>query len=252
MIVSVRFRGRDPWSGVVGKFKSCKEYIRPHFTRSGTIYTGLNKEQEAELEIELGYEPGTLSKNSKFWDTFVVTIGSDGLNLDTENPNDKLTYFFLKGNYKVASSVTDNRPGVRLIMTNMEDEAKQKNIINNKKADAIIALKKMSIDEKRKALRILGFKTENISDEVIDAKMFDITEKDPDRFFEKWVKNSSREIEYMIEEAISKNILRRSKNLYYYGTDIIGHSFEDTIAFFLNSKNNDIKLTVLDEINAKK
>lgn len=251
MKVTVRFKGKDPWSGVVGKFKSCKEYLAPHFTRSGAVYTGLNKQQEAELEEKLGYETGTLAKGSKFWDTFVVKVESEGLDLDTENPNDELTYLFLKNNYKVSSSSTDNRPGIRLIMTNLEDEARQRNIINNRRADAIIEMKKMSIADKRKALRILGFKVESISDEIIDAKMFEIVEKDPERFFDKWVNNSTKEIEYMIETAISKNVMRRSKNLYYYGTDVIGHSFEDTVGFFLDTKNSDIKMAILDEITVK-
>ena len=56
---------------------------------------------------------------------------------------------------------------------------------------------------------------------------------------------------YLIEAAISKNVIRKNKNAYMYGTDMIGNSLEDTIAFLNNPKNQEIKRIILNEIEVK-
>jgi hypothetical protein len=43
-------------------------------------------------------------------------------------------------------------------------------------------------------------------------------------FLQKWINNKDREIEVVIEQAISKNVIRRNKNIYKYGSDVIGYS----------------------------
>ena len=76
-------------------------------------------------------------------------------------------------------------------------------------------------------------------------------ENNPEKFFLIWVNNKVRDTQYIIETAISKNISRKSKNIYYYGTDIIGRSLEDAISNLDDKKNQDIKLTILQEIESK-
>ena len=46
-------------------------------------------------------------------------------------------------------------------------------------------------------------------------------------------------------------MVTRLKNIYYYGTDIIGRSLEDAIASLNDKKNQDIKMTILQEIESK-
>ena len=54
-----------------------------------------------------------------------------------------------------------------------------------------------------------------------------------------------------IEAAIAKNIIRKSRNVYYYGTDVIGKSLEDTVDYLDNKNNQDLKLTILQETESK-
>lgn len=56
---------------------------------------------------------------------------------------------------------------------------------------------------------------------------------------------------FVIEEAIAKNIIRKNRAQYYFGTDLIGNGLEDVIAYLKDKKNNDIKMAILNEIKSK-
>ena len=85
MVVELKIKKQNPWAGLI-KYKSCFDYVAPYFTRSGSIYTGLNPEEESYYEKTLGYEEGTLARSSEFWKTFCVKIGSKTLLLDDQYP----------------------------------------------------------------------------------------------------------------------------------------------------------------------
>jgi len=85
MVVELKIKKKNPWAGLI-KYRSCYDYIAPYFTRSGSIYTGLTPEDEKYYEQALGYGEGHLSKNSDFWTTFSVKIGSKVLLLDDSIP----------------------------------------------------------------------------------------------------------------------------------------------------------------------
>lgn len=77
------------------------------------------------------------------------------------------------------------------------------------------------------------------------SKLFELVEKDPEKFFLKWVNNKTKNAEFTIQAAIAKNIMRKNKNAYYYGTEIIGTSIDDAVAFLDNKNNQDLKMTIL-------
>ena len=62
---------------------------------------------------------------------------------------------------------------------------------------------------------------------------------------------SNKEINFIIEEAIAKNIIRKNRATYYFGTDVIGNGLEDVIAYLNDKKNQDIKLSIMSEIKSK-
>lgn len=66
-----------------------------------------------------------------------------------------------------------------------------------------------------------------------------------------WVNNKSRNTQFLIEAAIAKNIIRKSRNIYYYGTDVIGNSLEDAVSHLDDKNNQDLKLTILQETESK-
>ena len=67
----------------------------------------------------------------------------------------------------------------------------------------------------------------------------------------KWVNNPNKEINFVIEEAIAKNIIRKNRAQYYFGTDLIGNGLEDVIAYLKDKKNQEIKLAIMQEIKSK-
>ena len=103
----------------------------------------------------------------------------------------------------------------------------------------------------RKALRLYGFKSDAMSNELIESKLFELVEKDPNKFFLIWVNNKSKNTQFIIEAAVAKNIIRKSRNIFYYGTDIIGNSMEDAIAYLDDKKNQDLKMVIMQEIESK-
>ena len=109
----------------------------------------------------------------------------------------------------------------------------------------------MSIEDMRKCLRLYGIKSDTMSNELIEAKITEQIEQSPEKFLLKWVNNPNKEINFIIEEAIAKNIIRKNRAQYFFGTDLIGTGIEDVIAYLNNKKNQDIKLAILQEIKSK-
>lgn len=250
MEVILKHKKTDYWSRTI-KYKGCFDYIASYWTRSGNKYTGLTPEDETRLEASLGMAAGTLAKHSKYWITFTVKLGDKPLILNTNNPWDELQYMFLKNHKQVAVGVGDSKPGTVYVLVNKDSEAKEFNILNKTKREAMREFDKMSLEDMRKCLRLYGVKSDNISGELVESSLFDLIEKDPKKFFSKWVDNKRKNTEFLIEEALSKNIIRKNRNIYYYGTDVIGNTIEDAISNLDSPKNQDIKMTILSELESK-
>lgn len=247
MRVILRPINRHLWSNVV-KYKNCFDYIAPYYTRSGNIYTGLNTEESKRLGDLLGIN---LLPTSNFWSNFFVRIGSDDIYLDTEDPMDEIRYIFLKNHKRVKNSIFERKATADYLLINKDEEAKRENLFNKAKIDAISEFKKMSLTDMRKCLRLFGQNAESVSGEIVENSMFKIVESNPESFLTKWVNNKDREIEVVIEQAVSRNIIRKNKNVYKFGTDVIGYSLQEVIDFMNNPKNQDVKMAILNAIDAK-
>lgn len=250
MEVTLKFIKNDPWSGVM-KYPGCYTGLASVWTRSGRRYTGLTVEDATRLEKAMGYVEGTLAPASSFWDTYCVRITDKPMYLNLENPEDELKYLFAKGHKRVAFGTANIRPSHDFVLINTEVEAEQANVASKAKREAFKAYDKMSIEDMRKCLRLYGHKTENLSNELIESKVFELLEKDPGKFMSLWVNNKHKETQFIIESAIAKNIIRKQKNIYYYGTEVIGHSLQDTIATMDSKENQDIRIAIMAEIESK-
>jgi hypothetical protein len=211
----------------------------------------LTAKDAERLEKEIGFEQGKLSPNSSFWDTFAVKVGKKDTILDTDRPEDELKYLFLKGHKRVANGLNKITPATDYVMINRDSEAEEANKINKIKREAYREMDKMSIEDMRKCLRLYGIKSDTMSNELIEAKLTEQIEESPKKFIMKWVENPNKEINFVIEEAIAKNIIRKNRAQYYFGTDLIGNGLEDVIAYLKDKKNNDIKMAILNEIKSK-
>ena len=250
MEVILRFKTKDPWAGIT-KYKNCYDYIAPYWTRSGNKYTGLTEDEAKRLEKEIGYAEGTLSPYSDYWNTFAIKITTKEIILHTERAYDELQYLFLKGHKRVANGINNVKPNNDYILINKDSEAEEANRLNKVKRQAIVEFNKLSLDDMRKALRLYAFKSDSMSNELVESKLFELVEKDPNKFFLIWVNNKSKNTQFIIESAVAKNVIRKSRNIFYYGTDIIGNSMEYAIAYLDDKKNQDLKMVIMQEIESK-
>lgn len=250
MIVELKIKKKNPWAGLI-KYKSCYDYIAPYFTRSGSIYTGLTPEDEQLFEKQLGYAEGTLAKSSDFWKTFCVKIGSRSMLLDDQFPRQAMIIKFLSGHKRVATSLDKLDAGKDYLLINRQAEAIEQNKLNKLRRDAIKEFDKLSLDQMRKCLRIFGVKSDNLSNELVESTLFNIVDKQPKKFFTKWVDNKAKETEFILESAIAKGIIRKDKTQYYYGSDMFADTLDAAIAYLDSKKNQDLKLSIINQIENK-
>jgi len=250
MIVELKLRKKNPWAGLV-KYKNCFDYIAPYFTRSGSIYTGLTPEDEKKFEKALGYAEGTLAKSSPFWQTFTVKIGSRSMILDDQFPRQEMIIKFLSGHKRVATSLDKLTAGKDYLLINRQAEAIEQNKINKLRRDAIKQFDKLTLDEMRKCLRLFGVKSDNLSNELVESTLFNLVDKQPKKFFDKWVDNKSKDTEFLIEEAIAKGVIRKDRTQYYYGSEMLADSLESCIAYLDAKKNQDLKLSIINQVENK-
>ena len=250
MVVELKIKKKNPWAGLV-KYKSCFDYIAPYYTRSGSIYTGLTPEDEKYFEKALGYAEGTLARTSDFWTTFCVKVGTRSVILDDSYPRQAMIIKFLSGHKRVATSLDKLDAGKDYLLINREAEAIETNKINKIRREAIKEFDKLSLDQMRKCLRILGIGGSNMSNEVVESTLFNRIDKNPKEFFEKWVDNKSKETEFLLEEAIAKGVIRKERTQYYYGTELFADSLADAIAYLDAKKNQDLKLSIINQVENK-
>jgi hypothetical protein len=137
------------------------------------------------------------------------------------------------------------------VIINKESEAQEANKFNQIKRKAIREFDKLSAVQKQKALRLYGHKSDNISAELIENKLYDLVEREPAKFLSLWVDNDKRETEFLLQEAVAKNVIRRNKSEYKYGTDTIGHTKDDAIIYLDSPENRDLKAIITGEVNSK-
>lgn len=250
MVVELKIKKKNPWAGLL-KYRHCFDYIAPYFTRSGSIYTGLTPEEEREFEKALGYPEGHLAKTSDFWNTFCVKVGARGLLLDDQFALQRLQIKFLTGHKRVATSLDTLTANKDYLLINREAEAAEKNKVNKTRRDAIKAFDKLTLDDMRKCLRLFGIRATDMSNELIESTMFDIVDKKSKEFLTKWVNNTKKDTQFLLEEAIAKGIIRKEHTQYWYGTDMFADSLDEAIAYLDSKKNQDLKLSIINEIKNK-
>ena len=247
MIVTLRPLTKDAWAGII-KYKNCHEDLAPYFTRSGRIYTGLTPEDEIRLGEQLGLD---LKTGSDYWKMFHVRTSGKDIYLHLDEPFDELKYLFLKNHKRVANGLADRKATANFVLINQEVEAEETNKLNRAKRRALKELDKMTYNDIKQCLRLFGHNADNMNAEVAEAKLTEIVEGNPDKFIEKWINNQTKDTEYLIKQAVSKNILRKNKTVYKFGTDIIGYTLEDSIIYLDNPLNQDVKIAIMRDIEVK-
>jgi len=103
----------------------------------------------------------------------------------------------------------------------------------------------------RQCLRLFGMSADRMSNELVESTLFNMVDKNPKKFFDKWVNNKAKDTEFLLEQAIAKGVIRKDKTHYFYGTDMFADSLADAIAYLDSKKNQDLKLTIINETKNK-
>lgn len=151
----------------------------------------------------------------------------------------------------MADGIAKITPRTDYVIIDKDLEATKANAANKIKREAYRAFDKMTLNDMRKCLRLFGVKSDNLSNEVVEARLNENIEKDPAKFMRIWVENADKEYSFIVEEALSKNIIRKNRSTYYYGTDVIGNGIDDVISYLKDKKNQDLLLAIKGELESK-
>lgn len=158
---------------------------------------------------------------------------------------------FLSGHKRVATSLDKLTAGKDYLLINRQAEAIEQNKQNKIRREAIREFDKLTLDQMRKCLRLFGVKSDNLSNELVESTLFNLVDKNAAKFFDIWVNNTSKETDFLLEEAIAKGIIRKDRTQYYYGTELLASSKEDAIAYLDAKKNQDLKLSIMNQVENK-
>jgi hypothetical protein len=167
------------------------------------------------------------------------------------NPEDELKYLFLKGHKKVQIGLKDLKPAAKYVLVDHEAEAERENKLMQTRREANREFDKMNLEEMRQCLRLFGQRSDLLSNEFVENRLYKLVEEDPGKFLTRWARNKNKLTEYLVELAVSQNVIRRNKNVYTYGSDIIGQSLEDTIAYLDSPANKDLREAIKAEAQLK-
>lgn len=243
------------------RYTGCAEYLCvPFDSQSRKLLTGLTPDDEARLEAILLLPKGTLSPyNREYWGDFRSTIRIDrnGLELETENPQDEITYKNLLAHPDVANSeddlLSDSAPMYRFLICDTEKQAKLRNDKFKIKRDAYKIFGKLNADSQRSFLKIVGKKVDDSSTvDFIESEINEFIESNPQEFID-IIGDPNFEIRAFIFDCLSiRAIVRKSGKYLLNGGDTIGMSIDDVVAFFNDVNNQDIYINLKAKVDARR
>lgn len=239
------------WSKVA-RYANTKDYITPYYQENKLKYTGLNTADAERLGKELQVD---LNPRSEFWTEYAVVMTDKPKRLDLDIPEDELAYKFLSGgHFRVAKSITDIEIGSKDYY--IIDETKEAEVTMNKAAFEIKAISlfgKLTTENKKDILKLYaGFvNTDNVSPEIVDARLYEQLKKDPKRFVE-LAEDKKRDMKVLLKDLVSAKILRKNKSSYYYAEDFIGHDEESAITYIEDPSRQSLKIDLMSQLNKSK
>jgi predicted metal-binding transcription factor (methanogenesis marker protein 9) len=229
------------------RYTNCAEFIAIQMNvKTRTHNTGLTLEEEEVLEKELKLEKGTLSRfNVLYWSSYpaMIPITKDGRILDLANPKDYIWYKNLLAHSEVANSEQERNdsPEFRYVMTSPEQEAKIKNEIGKVKREAYKLFGKLSIDNLKDVLKLIGKRVApDASTDFIEGQVTDLMEENPKAFID-LVSDDNFKMKVFIHDCIAvKAIIKKGAKYTLQGGDQLGLGETETIEYLTNPENQDV------------
>lgn len=253
-IVKVRPIKRPTWNNFI-RFKNTKDSLAPMHDSTGTIRTGLTKDDAIRLGAILQKD---LNPASTFWHEYRVIMTDKEREFNLDNPEHELAVMFLRGDKRVANSQEEYDKGefpyAQYVIYDEEKAAKDKNKEFTVKRKAIIEFNKLSTDQMADILKLYpGFiNLTSTKSDVIEASLFELLEKDPDKFIN-FAGDKRLDMKVFLKDLVSAKILRKNRTAFYYGEDSLGHDEESTITYLEDPKHQSLKIQFAELLaNSKK
>lgn len=228
----------------MARYMKCRDTIAPYLSPKGGVETGLTKDEEAYFEKALGMPAGSLSRTSKFWQDYKIDMTDQSKLLYTDTPEGELAYKFILSHKRVANSVAERTdwPYAEYVIEDVEEEAKQENAKSRRKIEALKRFDKLSLEEMRMILKVIGrFTPEKTSNQVVEKAVRELAENDHNRFLD-ILDDKHFTTKALIEDLIRIKALRRNANIIMFGDTPIGHDMESTVIFLEDPMNQAVRL----------
>lgn len=250
-ITKVKPIKKQTWSGFI-RYKNTKDYLAPYYDSTGTIVTGLTPEDADRLGKALKKD---LSPSSPFWLEYNLIFHDKEREFNESNPEGELAVKYMLAHKRVANSLEErnNWPYADYIIFNEEIEAKVKNEKISLKRKAVSLFNELSTQQMRDILKLYpGYtKTDSVSADVVESKLFELMEIDPNKFIG-LVGDKNLDMKIKLKDLVGAKILRKNKTAYYYGDDNIGHDEESTITYLIDPQNQGLLIALEKELEKSK
>lgn len=242
-----------------------KRKIGSVFTAGGDVVRGLSlAEQKALLPEIIGVSPTDVSFTravKDFYVNFSIDVPKGGVDLEVGVDNDGTPYNlldYIKYKFVLAhpyvAKTEEELSGSKRLKYFIQDKNKELieasvNLQVRKKAYKEFI--KISEDEAKMdlVLRVYGERPEKMDIKEKELTLESMQEEDPDRFLEVAL-DKDLEMVSLINECLSKEILRKVGNSILDGDSVLGDSMEETILFLKDKKNSGTLTSVKAKIKA--
>ena len=231
----------NTWSGI-DRFKDTKEGIACCIDNQGLPVTGLTEDTKGPngkgqievkegtrtiIEKELGMEPGTLKRGTSytpnpFWVQYCVDIKSAETKFDTTNPEDFLAVEFLKAQRHVAFGNNNLKADSIYLLYSPEEAAVVANKSNKGRRDANKLFESLSLQDRKEVLDMFGVRTESLSVDEIENKLYDKMEEYPTKFT-MFVNEPTRKQQAFIRTCLDRGILTKVNGDVMYNDTLLSY-----------------------------
>lgn len=266
MVKPIPEEDRKKWHGKSGK----ESFARPHSlevlldSATGKYATGLTekdieylKSQGCSFDLSDTYDP---VKAHTYWGSNAakIKLPNHTMILDESRIQDYIKIRNLKASKFVANSLKDWQEGLYPEATHIiydeREEVEVKATKIQQKNKAIGMILKMSLDDKTNVVRLLSdASVKGRSQDFIDVEVDKII-NDPeklDQFFDLFkMPKEEFVIRAQILEGIHRRILTKEGPSIFYMGEKLGFDMEETVKYFLDPNNQQVKITLLEKLTA--
>lgn len=251
-VVVIKSIAKPNWSNIK-KYPNTKDVLTcPLDAATGSYKTGLTPEKRSELEQKLKVDLSP-SRTNEFWQNFsIVFKDNDDKTLNLEDPIQELEYYVLLEHRLVAKDMGElkQRPHVKYVFYDQDKEYREMNLKAKVEREAISTFNSLTPEEIREYLIMIGRSAGNVSAHVAETTFYEWVKENPQQFLDMH-KDPKKEVKALISKLHIHNIIRKSGRAYYYNDDLLGLDFDETIAFFENKKNGELRKLLQERLTVK-